>query len=255
MNRSSCVWTVSAVLGTAVALAGCQAKPKPVPPPPPAPEMSAAQQRAADTAAFGTALGKYDADLAGLPGHTEPDHRAAAAATLADLKDALRLAYGMRPSPEFTNDLAILDAAARTVAITDVPRGRMEAAENQALHAAVAGLGEIGMRVLYDDAALPPLIDAANAKAVAARVSQGPLHDGDATDAFAAIGTALHQVDAGLQERFAKPVAATDPVPPPAPATMPTPAKMPATMPATMPTTGPATMPAAMPASMPTTMP
>ena len=235
MNRSLlCAWTVSVVVGTAVGLVGCQPKPKPAPPPPPPPPppMTVPQQRAADAGQFHAALARYDAHLAGLPGHTRADHRAAAAATLADLTDALRLAYGVNPPPGFDNDVAIVAAAARAVAAPDVPRGRMEGAENQALPAATAALTAVANRVLYDDPGLPPLLDAAAAKAVVARASQGPLHDGDASDALVALDGALHRVDADLQERFAHPMTAADPTPP-----------TPTTMPTSMPTTAPTTMP------------
>ena len=225
----------------AAAAAGCQAPPKPAPPPPPPPPaMTVPQQRAADADAYRAALTRFDAPVAELPGHTQADHRRLAAAALSALTDALRLAYGTDPSPSFADDIAVLDAAARVVAIDGVPRTRMEASENQALHAAVAAAGEVATRVLFDDADLPPLVSAAGDRADAARVTQGPLHDGDVTDALRSLDVALHRVGDDLHDRFTPSAAPLPPaaMPPPVAAT-------------SMPSTGPSTMPASMPATMP----
>ncbi len=228
MNRA---WTVAGLTAAVVAtlgVGGCQPPPKPAPQPvAPPPPMTVPQARAADASGVDATLSKLSDDAAGLPGHSEADHRAAAAAVLADLNRALRLAYGRDPSPGFTDDVTVVDAAAVTVAMPDVPRGRMEGAETQALHAAAAALGEIATRVLYDDPDLPPLVDAAAARADAARDSQGPLHDGDVTDAVHADQLALNRVSADLDERFnggpAVPVSMVRPTATPttAPATMP----------------------------------
>ena len=268
--------TTTALLGTAtlaaaitaglmVGLAGCEPPPRrAVPPPPPPPPMTVPQQRSADAAAVSSALSRYDADLARLPGHTEADHRAAAAAALTDLTAALRVAYGADPPPVFATDVSVVDAAAVTVGTAGVPRGRMEAAETQALHAAVDALGVIAMRVLFDDTDLPTLLDAAAAKADAARLSQGPLHDGDATDAFRAIGDCLHRVSADLNERFANgpmvpmnlPVRPPDMTPVSAPGATTEPTSQPTTVPTTVPTTLPTTLPTAEPTAAPAaTMP
>jgi hypothetical protein len=259
MNRSSSrVWAAvsSAVVGLSLA-GGCQEKPKPAPPPPPPPPaLSASQQWSADVGGFEAALSKFDAHLADLPGHSESEHRVAAAAALADLTDAVRLAYGPNPAPGYANDVATIDAAAQAVAIPDVPHGRVVAQENQATHAATSALSTVAGRVLFDDAELPPLIDIATAKAEAARQSQGPLHDGDATDALTALDAVLHRVDADLQGRFAHPMAAGDPVAPiaPLPPSMPATTMPAATMPATsMPAS--TTLPVENPATMPATMP
>ena len=240
--RRSRAWTTvlartAAVATTAAAaamLAGCQPPPTPppAPPPPPPKPMSVPQQRSADAARFRDALSQYDAHVAMLPGHTEGDHRAAAAAALSDLAAALPVAYGAGPSPAFTADVNVVAAAATTVSVTDVPRARMAAAENQALHAAVSGLRRVADHVLYDDADLPPLLDTAAMAADAGRSTLGPLHDADATSAFGAIGVALHRVDDDFQQRFAN-VAE----PPPSPSALPTLPPMPRPVtPATMPT-------------------
>ena len=239
MKRSRAWAVTTTVLATAVV--GCQAPPKPVPPPPPPPPaMTVPQQRAADADQYRNALARFDAPLAELPGHTQADHRRLAAAALSALTDALRLAYGTDPSPSFANHVAVVDAAAHAVAVDDVPRSRMEAAENQALHAAVAAAAEVATRVLFDDAELPPLVSAAGDRADAARVTQGPLHDGDVTDALRSLDVALHRVGDDLHDRFT-------------PSAAPLPAA--ATPPPVAATSVPSTEPSAMPSSMPTTMP
>ena len=247
MNRVR-AWTVTTAVMSTVGLAGCVPPPPPAaPPPPPPPPLTVPQQRAADAEQFREALGRYDAQLSGLPGHTGTEHRALAAAALSALTDALRLAYGANPPPGFTSDVTVVSDAQQTIAIPSVPRGRMEAAENQALPAAVAALREVAARVLYDDTALPLAIDTASGTVNAALLSQGPLHDGDATDAFIAIDAVLHHVDDDLRERFT-PAAPPLPMPMVMPTSMPT---LPMAGPSSMPDSGPATMPTPAPATMP----
>lgn len=227
--------TLAAAL--AAAAAGCQPKPKAVaPPPPPPPAMTVPQQRAAAADGYRQALARFDDALSGLPGHTAADHRQFAADALSALTDALRLAYGVNPPPGFDSDVVVVDAAARTLAVPGVPRTRMEAAENQALHAAAAAVGEIATRVLYDDADLPPLASDAAAHADAARLTQGPLHDGDATDALRSLDVALHRVGDDLHDRFT-------PSEPPLPSPTVVPAALPTTLPVMPPSMGPTTMP------------
>jgi hypothetical protein len=78
----------------------------------------------------------------------------------------------------------------------------MGAAENQALLAAAAAVGEINWRYLYDDDQLPPLIDALNTKVSAAEKTIGPMHDLDATETFMALQAVVDRVSADMSERF-----------------------------------------------------
>ncbi len=246
MMRSR-AWTVTTAAVTTLLAAGCQPKPRPAPPPPPPPPaLTVPQQRAADVNGYRDALARFDTPLADLPGHTQEDHRRLSAEALAALTDALRLAYGTNPPPEFTSDVSVVAAAAATVDVISVPRSRMEAAENQALHAAAVAAGEIAMRVLYDDPGLPPLVSAAAERADAAHVTQGPLHDGDATDALRTLDVVLHRIGDDLHDRFT-PAAPAFPAPMYAPPAM----MMPTTMPSTMPDAAAAPMPATAPSTMP----
>jgi hypothetical protein len=255
--RRSRIRTLAALTMVATAVAGCQPPPTPPPPPPPPPPpMSPTQARAADVAHLRDVLQRYDLDLEPMPGHSGAEHRDAAAAALSQLATALELAYGPNPPPAFEDDLSVVRSAARTLALQSVPRSRMEGAETEAVHAAAAALGTLATRELFDDADLTPLVSAATDDADAARLSQGPLHDGDATAAFRSIQRALHRIADDLDERFPVPPPAVAVVPPAAmpgvtPATMPTTMPMPATMPAATATTMPSTMPATMPATMP----
>ena len=234
MVRASVWVTAAAAIGSA-AISGCRQPPPPPPPmAPPPPRMSPAQVKSADVKRLDDALARFDDNVERMPGHTQEDHRSAAAGALSALADALRAAHGTGTiSPAYTSDLDIVTAAAATVAKPDVPRERMAAAENQAFHAATSALRTVSTRVLFDDAELPPLVDGSADKADAARQQLGPLHDADATDAFRAIQLTLHRVDADLRKRFAggPPVPMSD-----RPAT-------PASMPAEAPPAPAATMP------------
>ncbi len=243
-SRAPALTTTTAVLAT-LAGAGCHPAPGPVvAPPPQPPAMTVPQQRAAAADQYRAALARFDAPLVGLPGHTQDDHRAMAATALSALVDALRLADGTDVSPGFADDVSVVAAAAATVSNLSVPPTRMEAAENQALHAAAVGVDEIAARVLYDDAGLPPLAADAAARADAARLTQGPLHDADATAALQSLDVALHRVGDDLRDRFT-------PMTPP----LPGPLVVPAAMATTMPDATPTTMPTTMSTMAPTTMP
>jgi hypothetical protein len=159
-----------------------------------------------------------------MPGTGGAEHRRLLVASLDELSKILRLANGSVESPEFINRIGVIDAAEKTASLPSIPRARMEAVENQALHSAYQALSEITTRYLFDDDQLPPLLDAVNDKVSTATGVIGPMHDLDATDAFGAIQAAVQRITDDMVARFT----ANGPVEQ-------TPASPPATAPATMP--------------------
>ncbi len=233
------VLSASLLAGSAMSMVGCETPPEPTPRPRsyvPAVPVTWQSQTARLDKITPTLLEEIDT----LPGIDGTDHRKIAAAVLKDLALFLAAADGPVQSPGFANRLSVMTDAAKTMANPSIPRGRMIAVENQALHVAVLALADIASRPLFDDPDLAKLVDAAKVKINAVDgidQTNGPLHDLVATDAFQSLKPALVVVNQDLQDRFGEgsvpvetPVAPpVEPTPAPkAPTTTPTPPPVPA---------------------------
>jgi hypothetical protein len=227
---------------------GCKsAPPPPKPVPPPAP-WKAPASRVESTAELAPVADQFDQQVAQLPGSDGTAHRIATVRVLQTLSRALQLVNGPNESPAFANRLGVVEASCATISDQTIPRGRMEAAENQALVAAVDALDEVSTKYLFDDDMLPALVKAAHEKVTAALASQGPMHDLDATAGFAAVQSLLREETNAFVERFGNADARTRLGQQPAvaaPTTPETPAATTAPAPATSaPATPPTTAPA-----------
>jgi hypothetical protein len=184
---------------------------------------------------------QFTDQVADLPGSDGSEHRKLVVGALDSLIRILQLANGPDESPAFANRLGVVTHARATVANDTIPRGRMEAAENEALVASTDALDEISKRFLFDDAKLPALDQAARSAVSIALKSKGPMHDIDASDTLSAIQAVVREQTDYLIARFGSEEARTRlavrlGLPTPLDADM-----APATMPTTGPTTGPTT--------------
>ncbi len=253
-------WTALLAL-TAGSLVGCTPPPAKTPPVPITRE-TVPHSRSAATALMVDHTDHFNALVAQMPGSTGAEHRKLLVGVLRELSSILQLANGAEQSPQFMNRIRVIDAAATTAGDQLIPRARMEAVENQAIHSTYAALGEIQTRFLYDDAQLPPMLDIIDQKAQVADGSIGPMHDLDGTEAFRAIQVMVQQITTDMVDRFgiipvsdqsAAPVAPPAVAPVPATQTTPPPTTEAAPTPPT--DAAPATLPATAPATLPTTTP
>ena len=211
------------------------------------PSFTLPPTREAATSVLVTKLPKFDQDISMFPGTTGAEHRQALVTTLDDLNELLRLINGPDISPGFNNCLETITNAANAASNQSIPRARMEALENQALHATGNALSELSRRYLLDSDQLPGAVEAMNAKVASTAQSQGPMHDLDATDAFNAVAAVIHRMSDDLAAMM-----------PEAPPAMPQPMapvpESPTLVPA-VPATAPATQPSSAPAPMPSPTP
>jgi hypothetical protein len=222
------VLSASLLAGSAMSLVGCET-PVEAPPPPrkPAPQPPATWP--SQTARLDKLTPTLVEEIDTLPGIDGTDHRKITAAVLKDLTQFLSLADGPVQSPGFANRLTVMSEAAKTMDNPSIPRGRMIAVENQALHVAVLALADVASRPLFDDPELAKLVDAAKVKINAVDgidETDGPLHDLVASDAFQSLKPALVVVNQDLQDRFGDgsiPVETPVSMPPATPAEMPKP--------------------------------
>jgi hypothetical protein len=226
-------------------IAGCEEPapppPPPVAPPPPPPPATWPSQ----TMDLNALTPKLAEEIDSLPGETGSQHRLIAAGLLKDLSRFLVLADGPVQTPGFANRIMVIDQAQKTVANPTIPRARLIAAENQALHVAVLATEDIARNYIFDDAELPKLIDAAKAKINAVDgidETNGPVHDRVMASAMDSLKPVLLQIDQDLDAEFGSatgPVEPAQPAPQPEPAPTGTPFGTPGTAPAGMPSTAP----------------
>jgi hypothetical protein len=193
------------------------------------PDSTVSTSRVESTASLVTEVSPFDADIQRLPGTSAQEHRQVLVSLLDRLPRMLELANGSVESPQFSNSIWVIKSAHDTVNDPDVDRRRMEAAENQALHATASAGGEITSRYLWDDDQLPPLLQNLTDYVTVADQSVGPMHDLDASNAFVAVQAVTDRIAYDLNERFPAQAVTVEP----APAIAPTPA--PATAPASAP--------------------
>jgi hypothetical protein len=194
--------TFAIVVAALIAGAGCTSAPKPAPPPPPPAAWTPPATRAESTAQLEPVADQFGQQVAQMPGTDGTDHRERAADALGTLSRVLQLVNGPDESPSFANRLNVVKAARETIADPTIPRERLEAAENQALVAAVDALDEVSTRYLFDDEKLPDLVKTARDKVNAALQSQGPMHDVDASTAFTAVDALVRAETDAFIDRF-----------------------------------------------------
>jgi hypothetical protein len=197
-------------------VAGCE-EPAPPPPAPPAPPMAAPPATwPSQTAELNALTPKLAAEIDSLPGENGSQHRAIAAETLKNLSRFLVLADGPVQTPGFANRIMVIDQAQKTVAKPMVPRGRLVAAENEALHVAVLAAGDIARSYLFDDAELPKLIETAKAQINAIDgidSVNGSVHDRVMATAMSSLKPVLLQIDQDLDAEFGSATGPAEPAP------------------------------------------
>ena len=118
--KQTCTWIALAVL-TAGSLLGCEhEQPKPPPPAPVANPIP--QSRQAATGVLTDHARKFSDYVAQMPGVGGGEHRRLLVGALTELSWVLRAANGAEESPEFANQIAVIDSAAQTASIPSLPR-------------------------------------------------------------------------------------------------------------------------------------
>jgi len=204
MKSTRIVTTAIALLAGAAALgAGCQ-KPKPPPPAPPPVVWTPPKDRASQVRELVGLVNDVDRDANQLPGSSFDEHRQVVARLLKNLSESLRLAQGSSASvPEFANRLGVVDASQAVIADSGIERPRLEAAENDAVRAAIDALDQIATQQMPDDKQLAQQLDAARAKLDTMYKTPGPMHDLEAADGFKLLSQILRRVSDDLSERYA----------------------------------------------------
>ena len=194
--------TIGLLAGTAALGVGCQ-KPKPPPPAPPPVVWTPPKDRSSQARELVGLVNDVDRDANQLPGSSFDEHRQIVARLLKNLSEALRLAQGPSASrPEFANRLGVVDASQAVIADSGIERPRLEAAENDAVRAAIDALDQIATQQMPDDKQLAQQFDGARAKLDTMYKTPGPMHDLEAADGFKLVTQILRRVSDDLSERY-----------------------------------------------------